>query len=231
MVAIGSLVSDQPVPTTPSYCTADDVAEVLNIMPPGATSSEGEPTLAQWNNKILRMEEYVDRITRTNFRIRKVLLEYHDWTTWINQEGYYLMQLERAPVRTLDTAAGDILEVWNGGGWEDWLTSGRVEGRNRDYWIEEPSGYLRIRRNAVPITEEARVRISYRSGESAVPADIVHACALMTAAELVMGDRTAVGGPSPGGQTDRFSNKEKRAEWLREAYVILANYQRPGKGY
>lgn len=225
MVAIGSLTGNTPIPTTPTYTTAAEVARILQKPVPSEHSDEGEPTLTQWNQTILAKEGEVDHWTKTSWRLRRELLEYHDFQTFIDEESWLLVKLRNAPTRTLDAASGDGLEVRQGGTWEDWLAT-KTQGPSGQFWIQEPEGFLRLRRSLFQYTDQARVRISYRYGISAVPAEIGYATALLAAAELSTGDLISLGGRN--GEVDRVGVDPRVRRWERTAYAILAGYQKWG---
>lgn len=226
-MAIGSNVQDTPVPTTPSYATAADVAFVLGVEAPSAHGDEGVPTLAQWNQAILWAEADIDRTTKTSWRIRQAKLEYKDLDTFLTVDHWLALDLRHYPVKTLDAASGDALEFWNGGAWEDWLAT-QLEGRANQYWLQEDLGVLRLRRNPWFLYPDARVRVTYRYGYSACPADIQQAAALLAAARLGSNRTYAKGGH--GSDVDQVTIAESIGQWRRDAYVILANYQHVGRG-
>lgn len=222
---VGSLSGNTPVPTVPSYCQVSDVYEVLQKPAPSAHNDEGEPSTAAINRRILAAESEIDRVCNTSWRIRRELLEYHDWKTFTDEEFWIIVALKNRPVRTLDAALGDGLEVRQGGVWVDYLAQ-YTQGPNGQFWVQEPEGFLRIRRGPFEYTDQARVRITYRYGESAVPADIGEACAMLVAARLSSSDLVATGGQ--GGNMDRLQMDPRVRAWKHDAYAILASYVKWG---
>lgn len=227
-MAIGSSVQDIPVPVVPSYATAADVAFVLGVEAPSAHGDEGVPTLAQWNQALLWAEADIDRTVKTAWRVRQAKLEYKDLDTFLTVDHWLALDLRHSPVLTLSAVAGDALEFWSGSTWEDWLAT-QQEGRANQYWVQEDTGVLRIRRNPWFLYPDARVRVTYRYGYAACPADIQQAAALLAAARLGANRAFAKGGH--GGDVDQTSIADNIAVWKREAYAILANYQHVGRGY
>lgn len=223
-MAITSAAGNKAVATAPTYCAASDVAEILQKPAPSAHAGEGEPSLAAWNNRILAAEDEIDTTCGTSWRPRREYLEYHDWETYADEEYWIQLKLNHAPVLTLSAADGDGLEVRQGGIWTNMLGGGYVQGPNGQFWVQEDSGVLRIRRSIFQLTDQARVRVNYRYGNSQVPQAIKEACALLVAARLSMGDLVATGGR--GGEVDRIGLDPRIREWKREAYSILARYQR-----
>lgn len=216
------------MPTVPSYCVAADVAMVLGVQPPTAHGDEGMPTLAQWNQAILWAEADIDRTCKTAWRVRQAKLEYHNLDVLLSPDHWVAIDLRHSPVKTFSAVAGDALEFWNGGAWEDFLAT-QTEGRAGAYWLQEDLGVLRIRRNPWFLYPDARVRVTYRYGYAAVPADIQQAAALLAAARLGSNRVYAQGGH--GGELDAVSIRDRISEWRRDAYSILANYQHVGRGY
>lgn len=227
-MTVGSLAGNSAVATTPTYCTASDVARVLQKPAPSAHAGEGEPSLADWNATIMGIEDEIDTLTKTSWRARRQLLEFSDWNTDPDEEFWILIALEHRPVLTLSSASGDGLDVRQGGSWVDLLATA-TQGVNGQFWIQEDLGYLRIRRSAFQLTDKARIRISYRYGNSVVPQAIREATALLVASELASGDLISVGGR--GGDVDRVGVDPRIRRWERRAYAILSNFQQWGGGY
>lgn len=222
---IGSLTGNSAIPTTPTYCTVREVAVTLGKPVPSAHNDEGEPTLSDWEQHILDTEDEIDKICGTSWRLRRELLEYHDWKTFVDEESWILIKLINSPVRTLSAAEGDALEVRQGGNWEDWLAT-KTQSPAGHFWLQEPAGFLRVRRGLFQLTDQARLRISYRYGESVVPKAIRLATRLLTAAELASGDLISVGGR--GGESDRLAMDPRIRRWENRAYSLLSRYQKWG---
>lgn len=228
-MAIGSDVGNKPVTATgTTYCTVAQVYTYLQKPEPSAANDEGELTPAKVESLIRDMEGEIDSITGTSWRARQVRLEYHDFTTMRDEEYWVLLELRHKPVKTLSAASGDALEVRDGGSWTDWLAT-KTQGINGEFWIQEPDGFLRLRRGVCERTREARVRLSYRYGEVDVPEEIRQACAKLAAAEIASGDVIGVGGQ--GGGVDHVQLEPRVRLWRNAAYAILARYQGVGRGY
>lgn len=226
---IDGKVGDKPVTPAPTltYCTVADVALVLQQPEPSEAAGEGEPTQGQWKTAIRWAEARVDRFTRRSWRPRQVRLEYHGCDSWVDEEAYYAIRLRNAPVKPLASASGDVIEVWNGSAWDDWLTS-HTEGRQNDYWLQEDEGVLRLRRLLTVRSPNARARASYRYGVEDIPEDITEATALLAAIRLGMGDAVMPFGR--GGEIDRLGMDPKIRMWYRDAYALVAQYQAVGGG-
>jgi hypothetical protein len=220
-MAIGSSVGNSPIATTPTYCQVADVYEVLQKAMPSEHSDEGEPTLSMVKRRILAVENQIDRACNTSWRPRRELLEYHDFQTFFDEEFWILIGLKNKPVLPLSAVDGDALEVRQGGVWVDYLSQ-FTQGPNGQFWIEEPAGFLRLRRGPFEYTDQARVRVSYRYGNVNPPADIAEACAMLVAARLSSGDLVSIGGR--GGESDRLAMDPRISQWKRDAYAIMAQY-------
>lgn len=224
-MVIGTSVSNTPVATTPTYCTVADVYRYLREALPGSTADEGDLSQPMVKDLILEKEAEVDRACGTSWRARRVALEYHDYDTWISSGSWLVIQTRHKPVMTLAVASGDGFELWNGSTWEDWLAN-KTQGRASDWWLEEPTGNLYMRRSILLGDRDARVKLSYRYGNSAVPADIKSATAMLVAAELASGDLVSYGGSGTSAGGLGIDPKVRR--WERRAYSILASHQHYG---
>lgn len=216
--------------TTPSYCTVSDVARVLQKPEPSEHNDEGKPTKSDWQEEILWAEGEADRITNNSWRPRRSELEYHNFETIVDKQGFFRVDLNHRNVKTLDSAKGDELLIWDGDSYEDWLAT-KTQDRSEDFWVQEPQGYVHIRRGIFPVRlRDARVKTSYRYGQGAVPDDVRRATALLAAASLETGDTIGFGA-APDGQMDRIEISTKSQRRRRQAYQLLARHQQPMGGY
>lgn len=215
------MASDFPVPTVPTYCTAGDVAQVLEEPPFSDNVDDGQASLTHVNGAIMAQEEVIDRWCKTAWRERRVTDEYpydglgnlQDW------EGFVQVALKKMDVRAMSTGAGDKVEVWNGSQFEDYLVT-KVQGRNGSFYLVPEHGLLKIRNHVIYGDPRDRVRVTYRYGQTAVPANIKRACALLVAAELL---QTGFRSQSGQGQGTDFVPADTRAtRWKAQAQAFLA---------
>lgn len=212
---------DTPIPSTPTYCTADDVAAVLQRPSFSAAADEGEPTPSQVDAWILQEEDRIDRETRHAWRERKVTSEWLNLDGLPDGYGFIPVKLRHRSIRApLSSVSGDSLNIRVGSTTQDFVTT-QTQGLNGAFFVQEDQGILHVKRRFFPVEKDSAY-ITYRYGETAVPGAIKRACAIRVAAFLAIGD--AVGTSGRGGTLDRLSLEAKREAWLREAAAILANF-------
>lgn len=216
--------------TTPTYVSVDEVASIINKTPPSEHADEGERTKTDWQRSITWAESEVEHATNNSWRPRRVELEYQDFDSMVDKQGFIRVNLDNPNVRTLDSGKGDELLIWDGDSYEDWLAT-KTQDRAEDFWVQEPEGYLHVKRGIFPVRlREARVKVSYRYGQGAVPDDIKMAVAFLVGVELEEGTRMGLSG-APDGQTDFIQMGTKAQNRLRRAHQIVARHQAPQGGY
>ncbi|MEE9198077.1 MAG: hypothetical protein V3U45_08015 [bacterium] len=184
-----------------TYCDPDDVAAFLQTP---AFTTTGQPTSDDVELLINGVEARIDDETGHAWRARRNIQEYSTaridrrfrWTAL--PAGY--VQLEHWAIRPL-VSPPDVLEVWNGSVWTDWLTGGQVEGRGADYFLLARQGRIYFLRGfSFWRLWPDGVRVTYRYGETEVWGD-VHQLAVKAAAAEVLrtsSDRVvAAGGLNP----------------------------------
>lgn len=214
-------MADVPVPTTPTYCTAADVADVRRETRYSDHEDRGRPTLTRVNELILWAEDECDRTTRHAWRQRRVSNEYRDLDGSADVYGFIMVDMRHRAIRTLAAGDGAKVEVRAGSSWEDYLQT-RTQGVGGDFWIQEELGLLYLKRRYFAITKDA-VRLSYDYGETTVPRSIKRATALLVAAELEI---PSVRPSSDGG--DVLSIRDRADDWRREARTLLATFAEVG---
>lgn len=210
-------MADVPVPTSPTYCTAADVADIRREARYSDHEDRGRPTLTRVNETILWAEDEIDRTTRHAWRQRRVTNEYRDLDGVADVYGFIPVDMRHRAIRTLAAVDGAKVEVRAGSSWEDYLQT-RAQGVGGDFWIQEELGILYIKRRYFAIAKDA-VRLSYDYGESAVPRSIKRAAALLVAAELEI---PSVRPSSDGGNV--LSVRDRAEDWRREARTLLAGF-------
>jgi len=114
-------------------------------------------------------------------------------------------------IKQLDSDYGDAFDFWNGGEWENWLTT-KTEGRADDYWLDYRRGILFIKWMWGG-NRPASIRIKYRYGETHVNKMIEDICTKMVAIDLIsVLDRTTL---LPAG-TDQVNLTSKMEFWKRD---------------
>lgn len=160
------------------YCTVADVSDFLRI-PINATTS---PTKAQVEKIINRKEEYLDRrIGHTFGRNKTITKEIHDLALLYTYGWGTPIYLQHRNCRTLDSAQGDKIEIWEG------ASSNYTDILANTEWYEfdETYGRLYLRGYLFSIMRKNRVRVTYRYGDATVPDDVKDACVKLTCIELL----------------------------------------------
>ena len=176
---------------SPTYTSAENVQGLLQRST--AFSTTTQPTLAQVETIIERKEGIIEKRTNHAWQSKTITKEYHDMP-WYNYEwgtGVKVF-LNHRDVKTLDTAEGDKIEIWNGSSWEDWVaSSGRTEGRASDYWLDYGLGILFLKSYTWSI-RSVPIRVTYRYGTTTVASEVEELATKMTAIDLVIGDDRSV---------------------------------------
>lgn len=207
---------------TVTYCTSDQVAQFLGVT---SYSSSTNPTKTVVEEFINRKENWIDTRINHAFRETSVSDEIHSIrSTYMYERGVMVSLLHRS-VRNFDSSKGDKLEIWNGTEWEDWLDSsnGKTEGRDEDFWVDYKLGIVYIF-NYFFYTTQLVVRVTYRYGESSVPADIEDICIKLVAIDLVANDDRYVRLPET---TNGLSLDDKIRRWKEDAKEIISERSEP----
>ena len=224
----------QPLPTASSgtyYCTADDVGRLLGVGRGYWTANTKPLTLDDVNMTINMFEDDIDREVQWAWREKvsnQGRYEYHtlgrvglrgSWFVWLG----YPVSLKYRAVRQFDKTQGDVIEVFDGNSWQDWLST-KVEGIGQDFWVDYSMGTIYFRGLWVYMgLKEYVLRVVYRYGDTVVPRDISYACALMTAAHLVeTNDRLMI---LPDGGSQVVNASKKVDDWRQRATNILEQYR------
>ena len=165
-----------------------------------AFTMDSNPSVASVCQTIRRVETYLENVTQHAWRaVATPDYEFYDIKAFhLPQTGYQVKLLHRT-VRTLTALSGDVLEIWNGSSWEDWLAN-YTEGRGNDYWLQPDSGILWLRSFNLVIRPRG-IRIKYRYGETTVPANVERVTTMLTIKDLLTFDDRSVllpeGGSNP----------------------------------
>ena len=220
------------------YATTAMVAEFLNFNPPsgyvggftGDNNWRTFPSSGQVATRISRIATWIDQQTRNAWRTVTKTDEFHDfnyyryrpvrWKSFFDEGSVHLRFF---PIVALASGV-DKLEVFTGqstnDGYEDFLST-RVQGRNSDFWVDTNEGIIHFK-NSRPFVYRDAVRVTYRHGESTIPADIERATILLTAAELVSTEDYSQTFPEG---TQQLPFRDKVTQWKEEASDIL-DYRR-----
>lgn len=167
------------------------------------------------------MEDYIDKKTGHAWRTVTVTNEYHDIPEQYDRHVGRRISLYHRTITTLASGT-DKIEVWDGSSWVEWVAN-KTEGRESDYWVDYEEGIIYLMA-AFTFHKKKAVRVTYRYGESSVPDDIKHACALLVAAQIISSDDRSNMLAETGDPT-RMAYDTRASRWKGKAEDILANYK------
>ena len=213
---------------TTTYTQPHEIAQHLQVRnSQGIHQYDGQtrPSIFEIIGHIQEAEDEIDRQTNHAWRLRygatetgnstAANYEYYDYPDVIDLTEGAKIYLNHRKIRTLSYAAGDALEIWKGGAYENYLQT-KTEGRGQDYWVDYDKGVLVV--YGVNLTTEKAIRIKYRYGDTAVPSDIKKACTFIVAQEAIMADDRSVMLPSGG---DNVSLQQKIERYDKDVKKIL----------
>lgn len=196
-----------------TYCTADDVARLLQTSP---FSTSSTPTTTQVENIILRKEDRIDQKLQHGWR-EKTSNELYINPTFVDTQNGVRFDLPNYSIKSLSSVDGDSLQVWDGNDYVDFLAN-KTEGRADDYWLDYEKGVLFIRVDVQTSSKKA-IKIKYRYGETTVPGEIEDLCVLLTAIDVLNMYERSVRFTDDGG-TNTNSNRERIEVWKQEIKEI-----------
>ena len=187
------------------YCTASQVAEFLQV--PNFSSST-TPTTAVVESFIEMAQERINQLTdhawnpdsttRGNVTEERVRIQRVD-RGFVNVRGR--LQLRHFPILSLDNGQGDIMKIWTGTEYTDYLhpSSGKTGGAgptevvNKDYWQDTFRGTIYINdynivNNLLGSPSDVDAYVTYRYASASTPADIKLATIYFTASMIAMND-------------------------------------------
>jgi len=172
------------------YCTVDDVLSFFDRFD-GEVTDDSIVTEEQLENRIAAKSSQIDSYTGHAWRERRMVNEFHNLRGPYRWNSGLELSLTRRDIRIpMDPEKGDKLEFWRGSEYVDFLDDDNdfTEGRNEDFWIEESTGTIYVRRRRTFFNRHREMRITYRFGKDKVPAIIQEGCAQLVAADLMETD-------------------------------------------
>ena len=207
------------------YCTS---AQLFTFLQLGASSdvnftgktdfdTNTNPTKITVEEWINESEDHIDQETMHAWRSVTITNEQHHLEVphYQLRDGSEIKLLHRN-IKTL-TSGTDLLEVWDGSQYLDYLAN-KTEGRNKDYWVNEEMGFVFIKTYPSYLPRTFGVRVTYRFGDSTVPGDIKRACIFLTAIHFLQGEDRSVLLPEG---TSNISYNTKIDKWQERAEDIM----------
>lgn len=142
-----------------SYTTPKKVGDFLRRK--DDFDGNSEPTKANIENLIKEAESRIDTDTGKTWRLTQETEELHNIEFDYMYDTGKPVYLNFRDMKTFDSNEGDLLEVWNGSAWENWLST-RTEARNRDFWVDYTQGIVYF--NTFFLRKDAAIRVTYRHG-------------------------------------------------------------------
>lgn len=204
------------------YCEPEDVAMFFDRFE--EFTAESNPPVDRIKRQIASKSSKIDTYTGHAWRSRKVENEYKNLDGPYRWRSGLAIKLTHRDVRTpMDPSKGDSIELWRGNGYDDLVADSQYsEGRDEDFWIEEPTGMLHIYRRRSFFNRYREIRLDYRFGKEIIPADITEACAKLVAADLMESDFYRY--TTPG--NEEAPDAERIAEqWYEQAWQDLEPYK------
>ena len=208
---------------TTTYAKPSDVAGEL-LKPDDYFTASTVPSQTRVSKMIQQAEEYIDNQLRRAWRNRKRTNEYINGR--MNQiyharSGFKFI-LDRGDIKQLDSEEGDVLEVFDGSNYVNYLTT-KQEGRDKDFWLDYEAGILYIKNLRIRSFEKL-IRITYRYGQTTkVPLDINDAVAKMVAIKILTNEDNSFV-LSDGGDTKTMMYDPRIATMKQHVKQILMSY-------
>lgn len=202
-----------------TYTTADDVAGLLQTTEFTLSTT---PTLAQVEKIINRKEDRIDQKLMHAWRevsSKEMFLS----PTFIDFRNGLRYDLPNYTLKDFSDGSGDILEVWNGTEYIDYLAD-KVEGRNNDFWVDYTLGVLFIRTNTRPSTKKG-IRVKFRYGEEDVTGEIEDLTTMLSCVDVLNQYEQNIRWSDDGGSNSN-PNRDRIKVWkeeIKDLYNSLSN--------
>ena len=185
------------------------------------------PTGTEITEMIEDAENEIERYCYTAWREITVTEECHSSPVIYSHRPRYgiYIQMNNRHIRTLSSAAGDKIEVWQGTGYVDLLATG-TQGAgpdDGDFYIDYRKGMLWLYTNFPDFYRENTVKLTYRYGQTSIPNAIRRAATLLACAYCIEAgfDWTY----TMVDQVTSMSNSEKAMKWEERAFKLAASFR------
>lgn len=207
------------------YCSSADVFVFLQLGASSDVNFNGKtdfdantnPTKTTVDRWIDESADYIDQETMHAWRTVTVTKEQHhlEIPHYQLRDGSEIKLLHRN-IKTL-TAGTDLLEVWDGTQYLDYLAN-KTEGRNNDYWVNEQNGVIFVKTYPAYLPRTFGIRVTYRFGDTTIPGSIRRACVLFTAVHFLQSEDRSV--LLPEGSSN-ISYDTKSEKWEKKAEQLI----------
>lgn len=202
------------------YCAVSDVERVLGLSADYFTTAT-VPTASQVEAHIITAQDLIDNRTNHAWRTASVSNEFYDLPSWNDRrfrDGLKVF-LNHRKIRPIISET-DKIELFLGNAYTDIAATG-TEGRANDFWLDYNQGVLYLKTGHYSARERG-LRMTYRYGETSVPADVRDAAAMLAAMELVTSDDHTMVLPETGDPT-RMTHDLRVSRWRSRVDKILRN--------
>ena len=187
------------------YCSEQDVAAFLQVPNFSGSTTPTTTTVVSFiemaQERINQLTDHAwnsDPSTRGQVTEERVRIQRVD-RGFVNVRGR--LQLRHFPIIALDNGQGDIMKIWTGNEYLDYLhpSSGKTGGGgptdvvNKDYWQDTERGTIYINdyntvNNLLGSPSDVDAYVTYRYATGNTPADIKLATIYFTASMIAMND-------------------------------------------
>ena len=185
------------------------------------------PTATEVTEMIEDAENEIERYCYTAWREVTVTNELHSSPVIYSHRPRYgiYIQMNNRFIKTLSSASGDKIEVWQGNSYIDLLADG-VQGAgpdDGDFYIDYDKGMLWLYTNFPDFYRENTVKLTYRYGQSSIPNAIRRAATLLACAYCIEAgfDWTY----TMVDQNVSMTNSEKALKWEERAMKLAGSFR------
>lgn len=223
--SVESVLSDALRGISETYTTVRHVQDLLGMTTLDDTTT---PTIQRVVALINRKEDRIDYKTGNAWRERfsgtksgqdmTAKYVYYDVMGNYERQSGIPVYLENRNIRTFSESEGDVIEIWDGSSYVDWVAN-KTEGRAEDYWVDYAQGILYIR-SRFSVVGPVKLRTKYRYGEDVLNKLVEDLCTKMVAIDLLASDSRSVI-LAEGSAT--LKHRDKIAMWKEENDEDLAS--------
>lgn len=211
----------------PTYTSAVKVSQMI-----GALTGDGTrmafgvstmPTLAEVEALIELKEAEIDERTNNSWKLNSSVERFNHPGFSYDKFGEHsvIVRLFNRSVRALDAGESDKVEIWDGSTWTD-IIANEGEAAGEDYFfVDYEAGMIHFYHTAIKEGYKT-IKITYRYGETSIPASIEQACSLMVASHFMEIESLMM---IPEGASEfNLSKRDILYRWDKEIRYLLNKY-------